>query len=95
MNDPKISLSRTDNAGRHETPLASDAVDWNPVSARDALDESRPGEVHVLPQLRARTRSLADATPGSLLDQRPVHGFIAPIDQGREMTTVGPRRSAR
>ena len=82
MDDPKIPLSRTDNAGRHETRVASDTVDWNPVSARDALDESRPGEVHVLPQLRARTRALADATPGSLLEQRPVYGFVAPIDDG-------------
>jgi twitching motility protein PilT len=82
MDDPKIPLSRTDNAGRRETRLASDTVGWNPVSARDALDESRPGEVHVLPQIRARTRALADATPGSLLEQHPVHGFIAPIDEG-------------
>jgi len=95
MNDSKISLSRTDNAGRHETRLASDAVDWNPVSARDALDESRPGEVHVLPQLRARTRSLADATPGSLPEQRPVHGFIGPIDEGPPSSSPDLGRSVR
>ncbi|TFD58327.1 type IV pilus twitching motility protein PilT [Cryobacterium sp. Hh38] len=71
--------SPTDNAGRHETPAASDAIDWHPVSARDALDESRPGEVQVLPQLRARTRSLADATTGTVPEQRHVHA--APFDE--------------
>ncbi|WP_104177626.1 type IV pilus twitching motility protein PilT [Cryobacterium sp. Y50] len=79
MDDPKIPLSPTDNAGRHETPSASDAVDWPPVSARDALDESRPGEVQVLPQVRSRTRFLADDTPGSVPEQHPV--FPAPIDE--------------
>ncbi|WP_304466171.1 type IV pilus twitching motility protein PilT [Cryobacterium sp. M91] len=79
MDDPKMPPSPTDNAGRHETPAASDAIDWHPVSARDALDESRPGEVQVLPQLRARTRSLADATTGTVPEQRHVHA--APFDE--------------
>ena len=81
MDDPIMPLSPTDNAGRHETPAASDAIDWHPVSARDARDESRPGEVQVLPQLRARTRSLADATPGSAPEARPVHSVAAPFDE--------------
>ena len=99
MDDPKIPLSPTDNAGRHETLAASEAIDWHPVSARDALDESRPGEVQVLPQLRARTRSLPDATPDATPDSgpepRPVHTVAEPLEDAPPGSALDPAQPVR